>query len=57
MLRSTPAGILLNDILGVPNFKLALILKACWPFPNETNQHVCIISDPVNQIRRYTALS
>ena len=50
MLRSTPAGVLLNDILGVPNFKLALILKACWPFPNETNQHVCIISDLVNQI-------
>ena len=39
LLLSTPEGNLFNDVLGVPDFKLnGMILKACWPFPNETNR-------------------
>ena len=38
LLCSTPAGILFNKVLGDLDFKLTgLILKAFWPFPNETD--------------------
>ena len=38
LLHSTAEGNLFNDILGVPDFKLTgMILKAYWPFPDETH--------------------
>ena len=58
LLLSAPAGTLFNDILGVPDLSwLVWFWKFVGLFPIKLIQHLCIISDPLNQIRRYTALS